>query len=107
MGLFDIFNRADINEGVAIFRKTNGAVLLDVRTAEEYAQGHIPSSVNLPLSGLSRAESVVSDRDTPIFVHCLSGARSAQATSVLKAMGYANVTNIGGINAYRGEMERG
>lgn len=107
MGLFDFFKMADINEGVETFRKTDGAVLLDVRTVEEYAQGHIPKSVNLPLSEIGNIAHIAEDKATPIFVHCLSGARSSQAEGALKYMGYTAVQNIGGINSYRGEIERG
>lgn len=54
MGLFNFFrNTADINTGVAEYETTDGAVLLDVRTAEEYRGGHIDGSVNLPLDRIS------------------------------------------------------
>ncbi len=81
MGLFTMFRTADINAGVEEFRKTEGAVLLDVRTAEEYRSGHIEGSINLPLDRITTAPGVVKDKDTPLFVHCLSGARSSQATA--------------------------
>lgn len=106
MGLMNFFKNADINAGVEQYRNTEGAVLLDVRTAEEYAGGHIPGSVNLPLQELSRAEQFISDKRTPLFVHCLSGARSRQAVSVLKGMGYTDAANIGGIGSYRGKVEK-
>jgi len=48
----------------------------------------------------------VDNKDAPLFVHCLSGARSRQAATVLKQMGYTNVTNIGGIADYHGKVER-
>ena len=44
--------------------------------------------------------------DIPIYSYCLSGARSGRAVSALRAMGYVNATNIGGINRYRGELEK-
>ena len=94
-----------IDEGVQVCRSTPNAVLLDVRTPEEYAEGHIPGSVNLPLSNISQIASVVPSKDTPLFVHCLSGARSGQAVSYLKGEGY-NAKNIGGINGYKGEIAR-
>ncbi len=96
---------ADINAGVEKYRATPGAVLLDVRAAQEYRQGHIPSSVNLPLDRIGQADMYFEDRDTPLFVYCYSGARSAQAAAALKSMGYANVVNIGGIADYRGATE--
>ena len=49
---------------------------------------------------------MVDNKGTPIFVHCLSGARSRQATAILQQMGYTNVKNIGGISSYAGKVER-
>ena len=83
-------------------------VLLDVRTAEEYEQIHIPNSISLPLDRLKQdAGRVVSNKDSEIIVYCLSGARASTAASMLGAMGYTNVKNLGGIHAWRYETERG
>ena len=106
MSFIDFLKRPDINEGVAEWRETKDALLLDVRTAEEYRQGHIEGSRNIPLQNIQTVKNIISDSDKPIYVHCLSGARSAQAASVLKSMGYTNVTNIGGIQSYRGKVVR-
>ena len=95
----------NIDEGVELFRATPGAVLLDVRNENEYADGHIPGSINLPLMQLPRIEEVVADKDTPIFAHCLSGGRSGKAVAFLQQQGYINVKNIGGIKDYTGEKE--
>ena len=105
MGFFDFFSRPDIHQGVDAYQSTAGAVLLDVRTPEEYAAGHIPESRNIPLQSLGQVAAAVERKDTPLFVYCHSGARSAQAVALLRRMGYSNVSNIGGIAAYRGEME--
>lgn len=105
MGLFNFFrNTADINTGVAEYETNVGAVLLDVRTSEEYRDGHIDGSVNIPLDRISSIENTVKDKSTPLYVHCLSGGRSGQAVSYLKQMGYTNVKNIGGISSYRGKV---
>ena len=106
MGLLDLFRRPDINEGAALWARTPGAVLLDVRTPAEFREGHIPGSRNLPLDELGRAPGLVEDRAVPLFVYCLSGARSGSAARQLRGMGYQNVTNIGGISGYRGKVER-
>ena len=106
MGLFGLFTRPSMEEGIEEFRKTSGAVLLDVRTREEYAQGHIPGSCHIPLDEIDRAPQKIPDRDTPLFVHCRSGARSGQAVSQLKQMGYRHVKNIGGMLNYHGKVER-
>lgn len=105
MGIFDFFKSPDINQGVSQFQETSGAVLLDVRTPGEFAEGHIPGSKNVPLQELGRVESVVQDKSTPIFAYCYSGSRSSQAVSMLGRMGYASATNIGGISGYRGKLE--
>lgn len=107
MGFFDFLRGPNINQGVETFRATPGAVLLDVRTPQEYWEGHIPGSVNLPLQNITRAANMIAAKSTPIFVHCLSGARSRQAAAYLAQMGYSNVENIGGISAWRGEVIQG
>ena len=106
MGFFDFFKQADINQGVKEYASTPGAVLLDVRTAEEYRGGHIPGSKNVPLQAIDKVASVAENKDTVLYVYCQSGARSRQATSMLQGMGYTNVNNIGGIAAYSGKVAR-
>lgn len=105
MSLFDFFRQPDINQGVAQYKTSPDAVLVDVRTVQEYREGHIPESTNVPLPQLGRIASVVNDKDTPLFVYCYSGSRSRQAASILRQMGYTNVNNIGGIAAYSGKVE--
>ena len=104
MGIFDFLRGPDIGQGVREYEATPGAVLLDVRTPQEYRAGHIPGSRNLPLQVLAGVEALAGP-ETPIFVYCLSGARSRQAAGQLARMGYTRVKNIGGINAYRGKVE--
>ena len=106
MGFFDFLKQPDINKGVADFRNTEGAILVDVRTPQEYREGHIPGSKNVPLQQLDKISSVADNKDIKLFVYCYSGARSRQATAILQHMGYANVNNIGGIAAYQGKVER-
>lgn len=106
MGIFDFLRGPDINAGVHAYQTTPGAVLLDVRTPQEYREGHIPGSKNLPLQSLAQLDSLVEDKQTPVFVHCLSGRRSRQAVHILHSMGYSQVKNIGGISAYTGKVER-
>ena len=106
MGFFDFFKQPDINQGVKDYQATPGAVLLDVRTTQEYEGGHIPGSKNIPLQAIDKIASVAENKDTVLYVYCQSGARSRQATSILQGMGYTNVNNIGGIAAYSGKVER-
>ncbi len=105
MGIFDFFKQPDINQGVQEFKNAAGAVLLDVRTPQEYREGHIPGSQNVPLQQLDKVEEVTENKDTVLYVYCRSGARSRQAVSLLNHMGYTNVHNIGGIAAYSGKVE--
>lgn len=102
MSFLDMFRRTDINEGFVRFRATPGAVLLDVRTSEEYAAGHLPGSRNLPLHLLDTPGIPLPSADTPVFLYC----RSGQATSWMKAHGYTRAENIGGILNYTGPVEK-
>lgn len=106
MRFSDFLKGPDINQGVKEYSTTDSAVLLDVRTPDEYRQGHIPGSKNVPLQSISKVADMIDNKSTPIFAHCLSGARSRQAAAILKQMGYTNVKNIGGISAYAGKVER-
>lgn len=101
--LFNLLTKKDINAGVEECRSIPGAILLDVRTKEEYKEFHIPNSINIPLQNIRETVKKIPDKNTPVFVHCFSGARSGQAVSYLKSSGFTNVKNIGGINAYRGK----
>ena len=105
MGIFDFFKQPDINQGVQEFKNAAGAVLLDVRTPQEYREGHIPGSQNVPLQQLDNVEEVTENKDTVLYVYCRSGARSRQAVSLLYHLGYTIVHNIGGIAAYSGKVE--
>lgn len=92
----------DINEGVSEFRKNKKAVLLDVRTEEEYKERHIQDSINVPVASLGQIRGKVEDLSTPLYVYCHSGVRSAIAVEELTEMGYSKVRDIGGINRYKG-----
>jgi len=106
MSIFDYFRQPDIHKGLKEYAETENAVLLDVRTPQEYREGHIPGSKNIPMQTIDKVSSVTENKDTALFVYCFSGARSRQATAQLKHMGYTNVQNIGGIAAYQGKVER-
>ena len=107
MGLLDkLFNKTDITEAVAEFSTTPGAFLIDVRTGPEYEAGHIEGSINVPLNSIHYIVNHVRNIEAPIYVYCQSGARSGQATSMIREMGFKNVKNIGGVNRYKGELVR-
>ena len=106
MGFFDLFKQPNINQGITEYHNTPGAVLLDVRTPGEYREGHIPGSKNLPLQTIDKVAELTENKDTVLYVYCHSGARSRQAVSFLQQMGYTHITNLGGIAAYHGKVER-
>ena len=93
--------------GLNAFRETPGALLLDVREEEDYHTGHIPGSTFVSLQAIpTPVLQTVSDKSTPLFVYCYRGNRSRYAVSILKEAGYTNVTNIGGIEFYHGDLEK-
>lgn len=104
---FQLFKKQDINTGVEEFRATEGALLLDVRSRGEYQSGHIPGSIHFDLNDINRAASTIKSKDAPLYVYCLSGARSRMAVNALSGMGYTHVSNIGGIGTYAGAIEKG
>ena len=107
MGLFDWFaRRPGLAEGLETWKSTPGAVLLDVRTPEEYRAGHIPGSRSLPLQELNGVAALAPGKDTPLYLYCHSGVRAGQAAAMLQRMGYTHVKNLGGITAYHGKVER-
>ena len=70
--------------------------LLDVRTPEEFASGHLDGAANISVQTLAQRLADV-PRDQPIVVYCRSGNRSAQAAQILAQAGYTNVYDLGGI----------
>lgn len=83
-------------------------VVLDVRTAEEYAQAHIPGALLLPNEEIGDTPpAMLPVLDTEILIYCRSGNRSAQAAQKLVNMGYTNVYDFGGINSWTYETQTG
>ena len=111
MSILQRFFCLDINLGVRNYQNTPGAVLLDVRSRREHAIRRIPESQNLPLDELDQAATLLPDLHQPIFVYAYGGDNSAKAASRLKAMGYTQVHDIGGIkrccgnHGYQGPSE--
>lgn len=103
--MIEFLRQPDINQGVYEYLRSNGAVLLDVRTPSEYEEGHIPGSFNLPLQELDYAEVILETKEIPLFVYCRIGTRSRQAVQHLRYMGFENAKNIGGILDYTGKVE--
>lgn len=78
--------------------ESDDITLLDVRTKEEYAEGHIEGSILIPDYELAdQAELTLTDKSATILIYCRSGRRSAQAAQTLNDLGYTAVYDIGGI----------
>ena len=79
------------------------AKVIDVRSADEYATGHLPESQNIPLDQLeARASEIGNLKDTPLIVVCQTGMRSAGASKRLEKLGFTRVNNLaGGIGGWR------
>lgn len=84
-------------ESLAWKRIHAGAMLLDVRTPEEYSQGYLQGAVNIPYDQLAeRVNEIDQDKDRDIVVYCRSGRRSSLAKRTLESLGYTNFLNAGG-----------
>ena len=80
------------------------AVLIDVRTAEEFNEGHLDNAINVSSTVIKfNIKAHVTDLETPIIVYCRSGRRSAESADILVNLGYKNVYDMGGITTCNGE----
>ena len=81
--------------------------IVDVREPSEYAGGHVPGAMLLPLGTVSSsAEKVLPDKDAALLVYCRSGVRSLNASRELVSMGYKHVNDFGGILDWPYEIEK-
>jgi phage shock protein E len=86
--------------------RAKGAVVIDVRTPEEYKAGHLEGVINAPLAEISQKIGKLSpDKSRPILLHCRSGARSEKARDLLVKSGYKDVRNLGGLEDARRLLE--
>ncbi len=85
-------------EAKVLMETKKNYIILDVRTEEEYNEGHIDGAVLIPDYEINlKAESILTDKDQLILVYCRSGRRSKLAADSLVALGYTNVKEFGGI----------
>lgn len=85
-----------ISKPAALAHLKNAALVIDVRTADEFNDGHLPSAINVPLDRLETIlPSKVKDKNRVLLLHCASGARSGIAQRKLTVLGYPNVFNLG------------
>lgn len=95
---------ADLQQKIA---DKEDIVLLDVRTAEEFNSGHIPTAVLLPYDQIEdKSEKLLNDKNKEIIVYCRSGRRSAIALDMLVKLGYTNVKDFGGVSRWQGQLEK-
>mgnify|MGYP002735227033 FL=1 len=96
---------ADGNE-VAATSVVEAGTIIDVRTPEEFAEGHLQDAVNIDINdpGFEDAISEL-DPNGQYTVYCRSGNRSAQATALMEQMGFTNVTDAGGMEAASGALD--
>lgn len=94
-------------EAKALMDTEAGYVIIDARTEEEFAEGHIPGAVLIPEYQISeKAEDMLPDKDTLILVYCRSGRRSKLAAEELVKLGYTSVKEFGGIIYWEYETEK-
>lgn len=76
----------------------NGAILLDVRTSQEFKEGHVKGAVNLDVEDMLSGKTPDTTKNSKIYVYCRSGNRSAQAVAVLERAGFEDVNDLGGLS---------
>ena len=86
MGLLSMLGFGGKSESIKEFM-AKGAIIIDVRTPDEFSGGHIKGSKNIPLNILPTKIDEIKKLDKPVIACCASGMRSAQATSILKSNG--------------------
>jgi len=99
------YRQITMTEAVEMMEKEKNYIILDVRTEQEFAAGHIPNAILVPNETIGMQEiPLLPDKDQLIMVYCRSGNRSKQASSKLVQLGYTNIIEIGGINSWPGEI---
>ncbi|WP_087881563.1 rhodanese-like domain-containing protein [Arabiibacter massiliensis] len=103
----DAYAKITADEGAALM-ESGDPVIVDVRTPQEYADGHIPGAINIPVETIGADKPAeLSDADAELIVYCRTGVRSKQASDKLIAMGYQHVNDMGGIVDWTGEKVTG
>ncbi len=92
-------------EAMSMMESDSTLVIVDVRTQEEYKEGHIPGAICIPNETIgTKSPSELPDQEQVILVYCRSGRRSKEAAGKLADMGYTNVYEFGGIVDWTGEI---
>ena len=99
------YQQITAEEAAKMMQSATDYIVLDVRTEQEYASGHIPGAVNIPNETIaSGAIQQLPDKEQLSLVYCRSGNRSKQASEKLVNLGYTNIVEFGGINDWSGEV---
>lgn len=102
------YRQITMEEAVTMLEEETGYTILDVRTAQEYNEKHIPGAINIANESIGTKDiPELPDKDQLILVYCRSGNRSKQASEKLVKLGYTNIVEIGGINSWPGETVAG
>ena len=102
------YRQITMEEAVTMMEEETGYTILDVRTAQEYSEKHIPGAINIANESIGTEDiPELPDKDQLILVYCRSGNRSKQASEKLVKLGYTNIVEIGGINSWPGETVAG
>ena len=102
------YRQITMEEAVTMLEEETGYTILDVRTAQEYSEKHIPGAINIANESIGTKDiPELPDKDQLILVYCRSGNRSKQASEKLVKLGYTNIVEIGGINSWPGETVTG
>lgn len=94
------YREGDVNSAEAHRLVDKGALLVDVRSVEEFADGHIAGAINLPVNDLDRRMGELTPKDRSIVLYCRSGNRSARAARTLKNAGYSQVRDLGAMSRW-------
>ena len=99
------YRQIGMEEAIAMMEEETNYIILDVRTLEEFSEGHIPGAINIPNEDIGTAEiPELPNKEQRILVYCRSGNRSKQAAEKLVALGYTNIVEFGGIRDWPGEV---
>ena len=101
------YKSISMDEAKAIFEGAGDYIILDVRRADEFAEGHIPGAINVANEDIGADKPVeLPEEDKTIYVYCRSGRRSKEAAAKLAAIGYTNIIECGGILDWTGDLEK-
>lgn len=92
---------------VKIMNENKNYVIVDVRTPDEYKEGHIPNAINIPNETINETVyNKLKDKNQLILIYCRSGSRSRQAAYKMQKLGYTNLVDFGGIINWKGKIEK-